>query len=460
MDDRGLDIALLSRWYYYGINVCPTCLAGSAESDFTVGQEKDDSIRQLTLSPYSRMKADLVDLLPARLALAKYFVHALCPDSRHEFIVSRIQHLTDATCESIRLVLPNINEQALKVLVRQCITMLSQGHDIGPLIAKITAAVSVHGNMPANHPVACLLKTGGKLSEIIQAAIYGALISGLDDSSLPGMTSNDPAACDPYIRLAQLHLDLDRFSIYAHYIARRGTLEKTIVQERSRWREPEAVIDLVEGHVREIFADGKKMRMQAGYDLLLLGRNYYKAANLVIRRLRNVHATEDDYARTALELAEKAVYYLELSLLAEKYPEFEPGENVQHLNRKHRVAVPFIFGEFGVRHMLCFLYNMLVELASAGCAIKYSFEEIGNCISAHWWTIHVKFRELKFGCFQDPMPAQILIPRTVAFASICMQPGTKQYMQNIIQRNSGDLYTRYLTEAENLLAALSHAQDR
>mgnify|MGYP003604780994 CR=1 FL=1 len=459
--DRELDIALLSRWFYYGIHVCPLCLAGSSESDFSFGPGQHDSIRQLTLSPYSRMKTDFTELLPARLTLAKRFLHDLSPGARAGFMAARMPHLESSIVGLIRLVLPNIGSQALDILAKQCVSLLSQNKDIGLLTGKITTVLNVREHLPENHPVSCLLKIGGNLNEIVQAAVYGALISGIDQSCLSAMTSPDPATSDPWLRMAQLHLELDRFSIYTHYIARHGALEKIIAQQPAGRDEPKTIVDLVEDHVKEAFAEGNVLRMQAGYDLFLLGRNYYKAFNLASRRLKHTFPSPDDYARTITPLAAKAIYFLELSLVAEKYPELEleQDEALLHLNKKNNITVPFLFGEFGVRHMLCLLYDAMSDIGTAGHPIEHSLEELGNSIRTHWGKNHVKFKALDFGRFNDPMPAQVLIPRTIAFASVCSQPGTRQYMLNIIQRSSGDLYTRYVTGAESLVAAYRAGKD-
>lgn len=441
------DITLTPAWAPFVIKTCPLCLASSAEHDFhslTVRQSGTNSLSELIRSPYSGLRKDFARSVGLRLCLAKKYFAELSDVEIKTLLDSREPEVSKNIAGFIRSIAPALPEDNTLKIVEHLKTTLVSGKDPSPFLEKLSGAAD-SGNIAQETPAARLIAMGADLGVLTQAALYGPLIASFDDKLIARLTGTGSSTAAAYAEIIMLQLHLDRFSIYLHLISQKDRLRSLVDENNRMYEDPDFLEEAVEQYIRTELSQ----KSQKGYILLALGRNYFRTAFFLINH-RSLPFAKHSEARLP-ELLEKAICFLELSLLTEQYPEFDNNEKIMMLHKRFRVVVPYFFGEFGVRYLLCCLHNELGKLRKeeAGIASEGA-GECGKAIVRHWTHIHSKFKIFDFGQMNDPDAVKILIPRMIAFVSQCFHPISKEKLEKALAGNKEKLYARYCDEAEAL----------
>lgn len=447
--DQDLDLGLLARTYPLGIRVCPRCLLACSESDFLTGVRLpgSDTITGTLNSKLNSLAGDFAAWLPARLGLAMAFLESLSLDEFHA-LVDRRRPLIERNLQSFLAVsFRSLPPAAAGALVKHLIQMMRAKLDPIELIGKLVGRYHVPAEPPDHDPLGRLVAAGASPGMAVQTLLYGPLVAGFDADTLALFGPDAGFSNGLLVKLALFHLELERLTILMTYVNGKSRLRAEL-REKGAPADPVRFREAVETRIQAEHTADQAGRAQRGYHYLNMGRSHYKSARLCLDLLQ-ADSTADP-ART-LDHLDRAWGYLELSLVAEQYPEFEAQERPQSLSQKGRAKVPFFFGEFGVRLMLCWLYNDLGRLAATGIRTSRPVEALAQELCAHWVKMHGKFREVEFGGFDDPKAAKLLIPRMMAMPAFCFHPQAADALRKLIAANLERLYGRYQADAAAFL---------
>lgn len=452
--EKELDISLLGRAYPLSIRVCPFCLLASSENDFLSGIHIPDT-GTMTGALNSRLNSlagDLALWLPLRLKLAMTFLESL---NNKEFL-ALVDRRRSQIEQNLQLFLTtsfrNLQTDAIEALIKHLIQMARAKLDPLELIGKLMANYHAPENIPDNDPVAHMVAHSANPTIAAMALLYGPLVAGFDADLVELFRSENVFTDTLFTKLALFHLDLERLVILMAYANSKPRLRSEL-NKNDLTADPTRFIATIESHIQSEHSAEKAGRAQRGYHYLNMGRSHYKSARLCLDLHGGQQPGKPDVLTHALFHMDRAWAYLELSLIAEKYPEFEPQERPLSLNQKGRAKVPFFFGEFGVRLMLCWIYNEMGRLAASGIATSKTGEALAEEIYIHWVKIHGKLRELDFGGFDDPKAVELLIPRLMVMAKHCFHSQIAETLRKLIATNQERLYSRYNAEVRKLAEA-------
>ena len=454
--EQNLDLGLLSCLFPLGVRVCPRCLLASSESDFLSGilLPGTDSINGALNYKHSSLANDLAVCLPLRLGLMFAFIESLDDAEFRVLIELRKPKLNEILHSFFSVSFHGLPSEAGTALAKHLIQLVSARRDPESLVSKLVERYQAPPDPDEHDFMAHMVKAGANPLQAVFAIIYGTLVSGFDAEMLELFGSKDSRQEWLMAKLALFHLEQERLTILTAYVNAKQRL-KLELQREDAFRDYVHFVEVVESKIQAAHSEEQAGLAQRGYHYLNMGRSCYKSARLLLDMAKAAMAHEQRqlFMDRAVSCFEKAWGYLELSLVAEKYPEFEAQERPQSLCQKGRIKVPFFFGEFGVRLMLCWLYNELAKMADAGKRTSKTSEAFAKEMCVHWLKIQGKFREVEFGGFDDPKAAKMLIPRMMAWPAFCFNKQAADMMRKLIAANQERLYGRYEDDARAFIAA-------
>lgn len=452
--DQDVDIGLLASSFPFGVRVCSRCLVASSESDFLTGVHLSgsDSITGILNSRHNSLAHDLAAWLPMRLEMAMSFLGSLS-QAEYESLVDLRKHLIEENLLSfLRSFFHGLHGGNAATLVKHLTQMMFARLDPIELIGRLMSNYRMPAEFREYEPATKMIEAGADPSVTMALRLYGSLVAGLDSSAMNALEPGGGLSQELAAKLILFHLDLERLVIFMAYVNGKPRVRAKL-REQGLFAGATGFMNAVEAHIQSEHTAEQAGRAQHGYHYLNMGRSHYKSGCLCLELMRHAPSVMPDIQARALHHLDRAWAYLELSLIAERYPEFEPQERPQSLAQKGRVKVPFFFGEFGVRLLLCRVYNELGYLAKAGALTTKSADTLANDLGSHWLKMHGKFREVEFGGFDDPKAAVMLIPRMMAMPDYCFHPKAAEAMRKLIAANQERLYSRYNKEAAEFFAA-------
>ncbi len=350
----------------------------------------------------------------------------------------------------VRKGLPKPSADTVATLVQHGVHLLTLRPGLDELAGKLVKHAGFASRFARNTPLGALLAEGAEPSAATQAGVYGALISAFDAEGLACLAEPPASRQETALALACLHQELVRLTLYARQYVVNPALRQQI-NETGCLEDPERLVCVVESHMQ---ANVSK-RNQDGYDCLNLGLSYYRGAMARWCLLNLREAPVEERLRELTPEIWKAIMFLELSLLSEQYPRFMKSDKITGLHTRGRIKVPFFLGEFGIRHILCFLYNELGKMRlEAGEEPEKGVIDLVGEIKEHWLAVHEQFCQIEFGGPRDPLPVQLLIPRLIAFATACYHKDTSDMLKQTVLDNRTRLYGRYMAEGLALASSL------
>lgn len=431
--DDSLDARLVPNWYPFSVRVCSSCLTASSESDFlnTAAHPVSSSLTESLKDSYGNraLKKELMIFLPLKLQMARDFMIKSDKSALEAIAEEKEQAIASNMGCFLKKIFPKMPEANASRLAGHFASLVRECKDSSDAVQQILR--NAEYRKPANHPedgIMSMHSCGASLGDIAKAAMIGPMISSPSEKQLDEFYKTGQNAF--LERQALLHLAFERLSIYSRLFHQHHGLKKDIgdvlASEKMSAIE-EAVLFKIENNLSN--------KEQQSYNFLNLGRNFYKTYLLAKKlqgRFSPSYVGED--LRT---LGDNALYFLELSLLTEPYPELISDETIASVSKKGNVKVPFPFGEFGIKHMLCCLYDAMGDEENAK-----------KLLLKHWRENHHKFKSLDFGRISDPDAISKLIPRVIAMAGQYNDKGMAESLKRIIHdKEDGVPYAMYLQKA-------------
>lgn len=431
--DSDPDHSLLSGAFPFVVQVCPACLTAASDHTFLSGGTQ--GIGAVLRSPHSNMRRLFARSLGVRLRLVKDHWAAMSREEREQLLGSRAGALSETISAFLSEAVPGLDEKGASALVNHFLVLFAENPDPGDMFSQFTMRTRYSETVKKESPAARLIREGADINDVCQSLLFGTLVSGFTVETLAGFESDRRKNVQGWFKLSMLHLELDRIANCLMFIGQKAVAATGLAEELES-RDPWRLVRSVEQTMEQEY----NRKTQSGYFCLALGRNYHKEY-MLCRSMRGSAAQAAELEHFML----KAIKFFELSLRSEKYPAFEAGDSPPSLHEKARVRVPYLFGEFGVRHALCCLYNDLGRMrALSENRDERAIREISHRITELWTANHGKFKELDFGSAKDPLPVQWIIPRMISFCSSCFDENAGQELKKMVLNNRERLYGRYM----------------
>lgn len=452
-DEKSIGLGLLSESFPYMTRMCTCCLSASNDNDFfstarraCVSEAGDGSEDE-----ENAIKQAHVYMLPVRLAAVRRTLDRISSEALALLVEDRRTVLESALDYLIRRGVPTPSPDTVATLVQYGLNLLAKNDGLDDLVGKLVNHPGFVSRLGQDSGLGALVRAGADPSMAAQASIYGALLSVFDTEGLVRLAEPPALRQETALLVALLHQELVRLTVCARPLGTDDGMRAAILSSACE-TDPDRLVGLVEEHLQ---AEVTK-RTQGGYDCLSLGLSYYRSVMITWCLLNLREAAVDERLRALTPTIWKAILFLELSLLAERYPQFTRTERIVGLNVKGRLKVPFLYGEFGVRHILCFLYNELGKLRQeAGEVMDLDVVDLAAEIKGHWLAVNERFCEIEFGGCRNPKTVQVLVPRLIAFATTCFHKDTADLLKQTVLDNRARFYGRYMAEGLALASSLS-----
>lgn len=447
-DESSVGLGLLSESFPYMTRICPHCLSASNDKDFF-----DQSAAPYSESPSGEAQAirqERIHLLPARLAVVKQALSKLAPEALELLIEDRREALEASLQTLIARAVPNPSDDTVATLVQHGLNLLLKNAGLDDLVDKLVQHSGFASRIAQDSVLNTLLCQGADPSQAAQAGVYGVLLSVFDERGLARLAEPPIMRQETALAMSLLHQNLVCMTVYSRQLSINPAAKKQVKAPLSE-ADPARVAEIVE----ECLQAAVTKHAQQGYDCLYLGMSYYRSAMTEWCLLNMQESSAEQRVKELSPIIWKAIIFLELTVLSENYPQFTRSDKIQAINIKGRIKVPFVYAEFGVRHILCFLYNELGKMRKeAGVEPDMDVLDLPAEIKAHWLAVHERFCQIEFGGPKDPKAVQTLVPRLIAFATTCFHKDTADLLKQTVLDNRGRLYGRYMAEGLALASSM------